>query len=313
MASRRTERYNTVVEFARALQRVELELGFAPTPIEVPRVVLQDAASTDAATAETHVRSAGEIPEPALFRSAGTAAEETVLRADHTSAPVPNDLPANDPAAPSTVVSSPSVGFAAEGSAAPATSGVPAANPRSIMPSFAVPSWPAIPDDGALVQSFASTESGDGTMVRPIASSSTQSINYGPDPINFGSDPINYGADASERGYQPAAPPRASANTSRASDDEYLPEEPGRRWFVPIVVGLFIVMVVGAIIAIAIGLSGSQQDSAAAARAASARAASVGAVTVAAATADAGHEASAHTSFDNELTVSLVVSEDRTL
>ncbi|WP_353810207.1 serine/threonine-protein kinase [Agromyces sp. SYSU T00194] len=37
MATRRSQRYRGAVEFARALQRVELELGYAPTPIDVPR------------------------------------------------------------------------------------------------------------------------------------------------------------------------------------------------------------------------------------------------------------------------------------
>jgi serine/threonine protein kinase len=36
MSPRRENRYATVVEFARALQRVELELGYAPTTIELP-------------------------------------------------------------------------------------------------------------------------------------------------------------------------------------------------------------------------------------------------------------------------------------
>jgi serine/threonine protein kinase len=38
MASDRTERYASAVDFARALQRVELELGYAPTPIDVPNL-----------------------------------------------------------------------------------------------------------------------------------------------------------------------------------------------------------------------------------------------------------------------------------
>ncbi|CAN5288564.1 hypothetical protein BH09ACT1_BH09ACT1_10230 [soil metagenome] len=38
MASERTDRYASAVDFARALQRVELELGYAPTPIDVPNL-----------------------------------------------------------------------------------------------------------------------------------------------------------------------------------------------------------------------------------------------------------------------------------
>ncbi|MDN4614969.1 serine/threonine-protein kinase [Leifsonia sp. F6_8S_P_1B] len=40
MALRREDRYQTAVDFARALQRVELELGLAPTSIDVPDLVL---------------------------------------------------------------------------------------------------------------------------------------------------------------------------------------------------------------------------------------------------------------------------------
>ncbi|RXZ67307.1 serine/threonine-protein kinase [Agromyces albus] len=48
MATRRDERYPSAVEFARALQRVELELGYAATNIEVPNL-----ASTRAEADET--------------------------------------------------------------------------------------------------------------------------------------------------------------------------------------------------------------------------------------------------------------------
>ncbi|PJJ71672.1 serine/threonine protein kinase [Diaminobutyricimonas aerilata] len=42
MSPRREERFATAVDFARALQRVELELGYAPTNIEVPNLDLRD-------------------------------------------------------------------------------------------------------------------------------------------------------------------------------------------------------------------------------------------------------------------------------
>ncbi|MFD6053242.1 serine/threonine-protein kinase [Agromyces sp. NPDC060279] len=45
MAVRREERYASAVEFARALQRVELELGYAATAIEVPTQLLAAAAA----------------------------------------------------------------------------------------------------------------------------------------------------------------------------------------------------------------------------------------------------------------------------
>lgn len=40
MATQREQRFATAVDFARALQRVELELSYAPTPIEVPNLVV---------------------------------------------------------------------------------------------------------------------------------------------------------------------------------------------------------------------------------------------------------------------------------
>jgi serine/threonine protein kinase len=43
MATRREDRYATAVDFARALQRVELELGLAPTSIDVPNLSLGNA------------------------------------------------------------------------------------------------------------------------------------------------------------------------------------------------------------------------------------------------------------------------------
>ncbi|WP_374006858.1 serine/threonine-protein kinase [Leifsonia sp. LS-T14] len=42
MATRREDRYASAVDFARALQRVELELGLAPTGIDVPNLSLGD-------------------------------------------------------------------------------------------------------------------------------------------------------------------------------------------------------------------------------------------------------------------------------
>ncbi|MGL4339167.1 MAG: serine/threonine-protein kinase [Rhodoglobus sp.] len=40
MASARRDRFTTAVDFARALQRVELELGYSPTPIDVPNLLV---------------------------------------------------------------------------------------------------------------------------------------------------------------------------------------------------------------------------------------------------------------------------------
>ncbi|CAG7844915.1 Serine/threonine-protein kinase PknK [Pseudoclavibacter triregionum] len=48
MSVRPTDRYATVMDFARALQRVELELGFPPTPIDVPKMNVAAPASAPA-------------------------------------------------------------------------------------------------------------------------------------------------------------------------------------------------------------------------------------------------------------------------
>ena len=47
MAVRREDRYPSAVEFARALQRVELELGYAATTIEVPNLASERTATDD--------------------------------------------------------------------------------------------------------------------------------------------------------------------------------------------------------------------------------------------------------------------------
>ncbi|GMA94048.1 hypothetical protein GCM10025881_08720 [Pseudolysinimonas kribbensis] len=64
MAVRRVDRYQSAVEFARALQRVELELGYAPTSIELPSIGGDDepdaVAPTDEAP-ETRVRGVATI------------------------------------------------------------------------------------------------------------------------------------------------------------------------------------------------------------------------------------------------------------
>ncbi|MCU1514166.1 MAG: serine/threonine protein kinase [Microbacteriaceae bacterium] len=63
MASDRADRFATAVDFARALQRVELELGYAPTTIDVPNLLVEapsrDGAADDAD--ETQVRGVATI------------------------------------------------------------------------------------------------------------------------------------------------------------------------------------------------------------------------------------------------------------
>lgn len=75
MATKRDDRYPSAIEFARALQRVELELGYAATTIEVPNLasVREDATDDDAdATRARSVRSVEAQPvAPAPAPAAG--------------------------------------------------------------------------------------------------------------------------------------------------------------------------------------------------------------------------------------------------
>ncbi|PRY69194.1 serine/threonine protein kinase [Glaciihabitans tibetensis] len=80
MATRRDERYASAIEFARALQRIELELGYSPTSIEVPNLVVRD--RDDHADAggedETRVRSVSTIAaQPPRDPAPGTPAPGT--------------------------------------------------------------------------------------------------------------------------------------------------------------------------------------------------------------------------------------------
>jgi serine/threonine protein kinase len=59
MASRRDDRFATTVEFARALQRVELELNYAPTTIDVPNLIVDDSVRGSAPDDEDATRARG--------------------------------------------------------------------------------------------------------------------------------------------------------------------------------------------------------------------------------------------------------------
>lgn len=95
MATSPADRYATAVEFGRALQRVELELGYASTPLDVPSVVEAPPEREEAAAGdETRVRGVTVIAPTAPDAAAGATAaapahvggraveEATVLRAD---------------------------------------------------------------------------------------------------------------------------------------------------------------------------------------------------------------------------------------
>ncbi|PWB97116.1 serine/threonine-protein kinase [Salinibacterium hongtaonis] len=59
MATRREDRFASAIEFARALQRVELELGYSPTTIDVPNLVVDDSVRGDATDDDDATRARG--------------------------------------------------------------------------------------------------------------------------------------------------------------------------------------------------------------------------------------------------------------
>ncbi len=74
MATDRTDRFASAVDFARALQRVELELGYAPTSIEVPNLLV-DAPERDGVPGdvdETRARGAVTIQAQPVEAPAAT-------------------------------------------------------------------------------------------------------------------------------------------------------------------------------------------------------------------------------------------------
>ncbi|BDI21808.1 protein kinase [Herbiconiux sp. L3-i23] len=92
MALRREDRFANAVEFGRALQRVELELGYAPTTIEVPNLESVKAPVADASSAEeTHVRSVSTIEaQPVTPSAPAPESQETRVREVKTVDPAPD-------------------------------------------------------------------------------------------------------------------------------------------------------------------------------------------------------------------------------
>ena len=89
MATDAAQRFDTAVEFARALQRVELELGYSPTSIDVPNlhIAAPDRSADEQGTDETQVRSVAMIDaqpvkpgQPRASAARSTSADETVAR-----------------------------------------------------------------------------------------------------------------------------------------------------------------------------------------------------------------------------------------
>ena len=89
MATRRSDRYPSAVEFARALQRIELELGYAATSIEVPNLSSSHAAADDDEADATRARAVRSIEaQPAAPVPAGD---------DATRARTPRSIEAQPP------------------------------------------------------------------------------------------------------------------------------------------------------------------------------------------------------------------------
>ena len=89
MATDAAQRFGTAVEFARALQRVELELGYSPTSIDVPNlhIAAPDRSADGQHSDETQVRSVAMIEaqpvkpgQPRAPAARSTPADETVVR-----------------------------------------------------------------------------------------------------------------------------------------------------------------------------------------------------------------------------------------
>ncbi|UOQ88812.1 serine/threonine protein kinase [Agromyces endophyticus] len=97
MAVHRADRYPSAVEFARALQRVELELGYAATTIEVPNLGAErDAAPADDGADATRARTVqtveAQAPRPAPTAIGAPPAAAPVA----ASAPAPGAPPIDD-------------------------------------------------------------------------------------------------------------------------------------------------------------------------------------------------------------------------
>ena len=86
MASDRKDRFATAVDFARALQRIELELGYAATNIEVPNLVVAapEREAAGESEDETRVRSVATVDAQPDKPAAGPWSEPTIARSTPT-------------------------------------------------------------------------------------------------------------------------------------------------------------------------------------------------------------------------------------
>ncbi|QAY73762.1 serine/threonine protein kinase [Agromyces protaetiae] len=123
MAPKPADRYQSAVEFARALQRVELELGYAATGIEVPNLAEPqpddrgEPDEPDAADA-TRARTVQSVAAQPPAAPTGGLADVTRARAPISISPQPAPSPVDDrtvvsrPSAPAATAPAPSPGVA---------------------------------------------------------------------------------------------------------------------------------------------------------------------------------------------------------
>ena len=91
MSPRRENRYPSVIEFARALQRVELELGYAPTTIELP--IEEEAPTAPVEGDETRMRAVPEV----VAQPVAPARALSLAPIPTTPSPNPAPEPAGEP------------------------------------------------------------------------------------------------------------------------------------------------------------------------------------------------------------------------
>jgi serine/threonine protein kinase len=101
MAVRKEDRFASAIDFARALQRVELELGYAQTNLDVPHLVITaDAAPRPSDDAETRIRSVATISPDALPAAPASAPEPAAPQPADPDATVARPYILPTPAAP---------------------------------------------------------------------------------------------------------------------------------------------------------------------------------------------------------------------
>ena len=116
MSTKRDDRYPSAVEFARALQRVELELGYASTNIEVPNLATEREAAPDDDADATRARSVRSVEAQPVAPTAASSTHDD----DATRARMPRPIDAQPAAAGVTPDSAPDDGTVIRSAASPA-------------------------------------------------------------------------------------------------------------------------------------------------------------------------------------------------